>query len=1192
MNKKTMVIVLIVGLLLNPTLAHCDSLITNAYENDNNKLQIIEELVKNNINNENQVLVDDVVSDKCINDKKNEDAGTATYWGNTCEDENINKERESIIIEETKHEETLDIELDTDLIDYNNPDNKEDNSIDSTTESNKEQESIKEIKCILTDPAKTTNKSLIENLQDNVNNNLNEENYLATPSYTDNNENLIDDDFTVSSQLQLELIDMEDFVIASDSITNKNLTLGNKTENVYITTNSDILTSIISTKSNVEETKLYGDPTGTIHILPRNWYDAFGGSKTYVTKIIFQKGGTIPSGSSWNISSTGLMGYYNSGVVIIYAPNANDNIKATNCNHLFSGYGTDILVNNFCNLTEIENLSYLDVSNATSMNGMFSLCSSLQSIDLSNFDTSGVTDMGSMFNDCTTLTVLDLSTFDTSNVTTCTSMFHTCSSLTTIYVSNSFDLSSATSHGAMFTGDTNLVGQKGTTCDGVNFVNKAYARIDGGPTSATPGYFSLKPGLTVASISVATSPSKLYYMVGEHFDPSGLIIHQHYDDGHIEDVVYNSTTAAEFIFNPATTSDLTIADTQVTITHSGQSCNQNITVIEPASISVKPNTNLKVKYAINESFDPTNLYINVTYSDTTTIETVSYTGNESDFSFNPSILDTAGASIPVTITWTNNGNDFTCTQNVEVVELSTISVNLPPATTRYMKGTNFDPTGLKINLNYSDSTTDTVTYSTSTSGGFTFNGESTLILNTVGNPFVITIGYAGKTCTQNVIVAELSSISITTHATKLNYNAGETFDPTGLVITLTYSDNVTEPIAYNTTTSADFTFSPSGALTRTGNVITIQYKTFNTMTMEETLNVKELTSITIATNPTKLSYASGQSLNPNGLVLTLTYTDSNNAVTTDTATYNSTTQNKFVFNPSGTAITTGNVIVTYDGKTGVNMQPTFPITVRQVASISIVNKPSTTSYNVGSKLNPNGLLLRVNYEDGTNEIVSYSSNNASDFTFNPSTSTNLNTGHSSVTVTYGGKSTSFAISVTQSSGGYVPSGGGGNNGGGGGGGGGRGGGGAGLPKAIPVKYIESNFDDAIIVSSTDISWNYDSSTECWELLFKNGRGIARFGFYTITYVIKENINGLVLEKTIYKTYYFDSNGHMFYGWLHTLDNNWYFFDTDIANLGTMIVTSWKKIDGKWYYFDKDGKLLVNATTPDGYKVDENGVWIE
>ena len=37
-------------------------------------------------------------------------------------------------------------------------------------------------------------------------------------------------------------------------------------------------------------------------------------------------------------------------------------------------------------------------------------------------------------------------------------------------------------------------------------------------------------------------------------------------------------------------------------------------------------------------------------------------------------------------------------------------------------------------------------------------------------------------------------------------------------------------------------------------------------------------------------------------------------------------------------------------------------------------------------------------------------------------------------------------------------------------------------------------------------------------------------------------------------------------------------------------TDWKQLDGKWYYFQADGSLLRNGTTPDGYKVNAEGVW--
>lgn len=44
--------------------------------------------------------------------------------------------------------------------------------------------------------------------------------------------------------------------------------------------------------------------------------------------------------------------------------------------------------------------------------------------------------------------------------------------------------------------------------------------------------------------------------------------------------------------------------------------------------------------------------------------------------------------------------------------------------------------------------------------------------------------------------------------------------------------------------------------------------------------------------------------------------------------------------------------------------------------------------------------------------------------------------------------------------------------------------------------------------------------------------------------------------------------------------------------GTYPVSSWKQINNKWYYFGDNGYLLANTTTPDGYRVGADGVWIE
>ncbi|MBS6914145.1 MAG: serine hydrolase [Clostridium sp.] len=51
---------------------------------------------------------------------------------------------------------------------------------------------------------------------------------------------------------------------------------------------------------------------------------------------------------------------------------------------------------------------------------------------------------------------------------------------------------------------------------------------------------------------------------------------------------------------------------------------------------------------------------------------------------------------------------------------------------------------------------------------------------------------------------------------------------------------------------------------------------------------------------------------------------------------------------------------------------------------------------------------------------------------------------------------------------------------------------------------------------------------------------------------------------------------------------WYFFRPS----GGLAKSRWIETGGKWYYVDGNGSLFTNGTTPDGYQVDANGVWIQ
>ncbi|MCD8222347.1 MAG: YDG domain-containing protein, partial [Clostridiales bacterium] len=70
-------------------------------------------------------------------------------------------------------------------------------------------------------------------------------------------------------------------------------------------------------------------------------------------------------------------------------------------------------------------------------------------------------------------------------------------------------------------------------------------------------------------------------------------------------------------------------------------------------------------------------------------------------------------------------------------------------------------------------------------------------------------------------------------------------------------------------------------------------------------------------------------------------------------------------------------------------------------------------------------------------------------------------------------------------------------------------------------------------------------------------------------------------------YYFDAEGWMVTGWFDWNGKRYYLHP---ASDGTQdhMYTGWKLIDGAWYYFDESGALLINGTTPDGSRTDENG----
>ena len=161
------------------------------------------------------------------------------------------------------------------------------------------------------------------------------------------------------------------------------------------------------------------------------------------------------------------------------------------------------------NLTTIRGMKeYLNTSEVTTMSNMFYNCSSLTSLDVSGFNTAKVTDMSYMFESCSELTTLNLSTFNTAKVSNMREMFRDCSKLVTIYVLSSWTTTAVSSSSQMFKNCTKIKGGKGTAYN-ANYIDKTYARIDGGTSS--PGYLTEKPIEAYACYTPSNTTLTFYY---------------------------------------------------------------------------------------------------------------------------------------------------------------------------------------------------------------------------------------------------------------------------------------------------------------------------------------------------------------------------------------------------------------------------------------------------------------------------------------------------------------------------------------------------------------------------------------------------------------------------------------------------------------------------------------------------------
>ena len=138
-----------------------------------------------------------------------------------------------------------------------------------------------------------------------------------------------------------------------------------------------------------------------------------------------------------------------------------------------------------------------------------------------------------------------------------------------------------------------------------------------------------------------------------------------------------------------------------------------------------------------------------------------------------------------------------------------------------------------------------------------------------------------------------------------------------------------------------------------------------------------------------------------------------------------------------------------------------------------------------------------------------------------------------------------------------------------------GGGGGGSSRSVLGSAMSPNSDSAGTWIQDSTGWWYQNKdgsypAACWQLLTYNGTS---------------------------DWYHFDEKGYMQTGWFTDTDGNRYYLHAVSDGTRGRMYTGWNLIDGVWYYFNPTsdgtkGALFMNRQTPDGYRVDASGAWVE
>lgn len=356
--------------------------------------------------------------------------------------------------------------------------------------------------------------------------------------------------------------------------------------------------------------------------------------------------------------------------------------------------------------------------------------------------------------------------------------------------------------------------------------------------------------------------------------------------------------------------------------------------------------------------------------------------NESSFNSNDDWLDlstlydiTASEDYPLSDGDSTIKAFTTTTLNDD--SLKEIKITTPPTKTAYFEGDNFDKTGMIVTAYLNNGNSNEITEYTVTDGNSLPAGKTS-----------VTISYEEKTVTQAITVSEnnVESISITTPPIKTNYNAGEDFDKTGMVITAVYSNGDTREIT-------DYVITDGTNLKNGQTSVTISYEG-KEVTQTITVSENKVTKIEITMPPAKTDYVEGQDFDKTGMIVLATYEDGTKKEVTSYTVLDGVNLTK-----DKTSVT-----ISFEGQEATQ---SITVSAKTATSIILKNNPTKITYiQIEEDLDLTGGIITVRYNDGSSEDVQMTSSSVIAEGFD-----NSEVGKNTITIKYLNLSTTFEVDI-------------------------------------------------------------------------------------------------------------------------------------------------------------------------------------